>query len=299
MAGNKPQNNQWLPSLLVAICIFIFSAYGYRSCKRAAHNNDTAFRRSNSSAITNSALNNSNSTACVLSQDSIGLPEIHKGDHIISHYAYTLSFDDKEHIAYWVAYTLTADHLQHPVASRTEDFRPDNDLQNSSKLEDYRRSGYDRGHLAPAYDMRWSAQAMSESFLLSNITPQDHGFNEHIWADLENAVRIWARQHAVVYVVTGPVLTDNMESIGPDKVAVPEYFYKAVLSTDNGSSAAIGFIIPNHNLHETFWKYAVPLDSIEHVTGLKLFAKLPQSTRQSIEHSLNIQDWRTRRAFVQ
>lgn len=299
MAGNRPNNNQWLPTLLVAICIFIFLSYSYRSCKRAAHNSDSAFRRSNSRGITNSPLRNNGPAACLLPQDSLSLPEIHKRDHIISHYAYTLNFDDKDHIAYWVAYTLTADHLQQPVARRTEDFRPDDDLESSATLEDYRRSGYDRGHLAPAYDMRWSAQAMSESFLLSNITPQDHGFNEHIWADLENAVRIWARQHAVVYVVTGPVLTDNMETIGPDRVAVPEYFYKAVLSTDNGAASCIGFIIPNHNLHETFWKYAVPLDSIEHVTGLKLFAKLPSATRQNIEHSYSIQDWRTRKAFVQ
>lgn len=297
MAGNNSKNNQWLLVLLAAICIFTFLTYSFRSCQRAAHQHDIGFRKSRQS--TDHDHFGSDISAPVNPEDSLALPAISRKDHIIAHLAYTLSFDDKDHIPYWVAYTLTAAHLSQPVASRTEDFRPDNDNPASATLQDYRRSGYDRGHLAPAYDMRWSSQAMSESFLLSNITPQDHGFNEHIWADLENAVRIWARQCSVVYVVTGPVLTDNMESIGPDQVAVPEYFYKAVLSSDGANASCIGFIIPNRNLHETFWKYAVPLDSIEHLTGLKLFAKLPPAIRQNVEHHFDVSDWRTRRAFVQ
>jgi endonuclease G len=297
MAGNTSKNNQWLPVLLAAICIFIFFTYSFRSCQRAARQHAGAFTKSRKG--TDHDYFGSNISAPVKPEDSLAFPEISSKDHIVAHLAYTLSFDDKDHIPYWVAYTLTASHLSQPVASRTEDFRPDDDNPASADLQDYRRSGYDRGHLAPAYDMRWSAQAMSESFLLSNITPQNHGFNEHIWADLENAVRIWARQRSVVYVVTGPVLTDNMETIGQDHVAVPEYFYKAVMSTNGTDASCIGFIIPNHNLHETFWKYAVPLDSIEHVTGLKLFAKLPPAVRQNIEHHFEVKDWRTRRAFVQ
>lgn len=294
MAGNRPKNNQWLPTLLVAICIFIFLAYAFRSCQKAAHNTAPPFKRSVSGSYTNKK-----ATVCLQPSDSMVLPAIMPDDHIISHLGYTLSFDDKDRIAYWVAYTLTAEKLENPVAGRSENFRPDGDLENSATLEDYRRSGYDRGHLAPAYDMRWSAQAMSESFLLSNITPQNHGFNEHIWAELENAVRVWAKQDKELYVVTGPVLTDDMETIGRDKVAVPEYFYKVVLDANLSNPKSVGFIIPNRDLKESFWKYAVPMDSVEHVTGLHFFARLPEAVRNAVEHTFSARDWRTHNAFVQ
>ena len=122
-----------------------------------------------------------------------------------------------------------AEQLQASV-NRTDDFRADEAVATgSAALEDYRGSGYDRGHMAPAAAMAWSVEIMSESFLLSNISPQDPDFNRGIWRDLEAMVRDWAVLHGEVFVVTGPVLSEQLPSIGPNEVSVPESYYKVVV----------------------------------------------------------------------
>ena len=130
--------------------------------------------------------------------------------------------------------------------SRSDNFRADPEVRTGSASDaDYRRSGYDRGHLAPAADMGWSSQTMSESFYYSNMSPQVPEFNRGIWKRLEEQVRNWAVELDTIYVVTGPVLSGNMSAIGLNKVTVPNYYYKAVLYLHDNDSRMIGFIMPN------------------------------------------------------
>ncbi|MDZ7792136.1 MAG: DNA/RNA non-specific endonuclease [Spirochaetia bacterium] len=121
------------------------------------------------------------------------------------HTGYTLSYSEEHEQAEWVAYKLTIEELQGDV-ERTDNFREDKKVDTeTASLSDYRGSGYDRGHLAPAADFSWSEEAMSDTFYLSNMSPQKPGFNRGIWRSLESQVREWAIRDKALLVVTGPV----------------------------------------------------------------------------------------------
>ena len=180
---------------------------------------------------------------------------------------YREDYEDSE----WVAYTITREKLV-SVIKRTDDFRADTSITTGSATPaDYKASGYDRGHLAPAADMQWSSETMHESFLMSNMTPQAPQLNRGMWKELEENVRKWAQNFGEVTVVTGPVLekpSAEYSSIGSNKVAVPEFFYKALLSkSNNGDTIMAAFIMPNKKCEGEIWDYAVSVDEIEERTG--------------------------------
>ena len=227
---------------------------------------------------------------------------VQDADHEVHTYSgYTLCYRESYEVAEWVAYLLTKEELV-KVVGRTNDFRPDTSISTgSADLSDYKRSGYDRGHLAPAADMRWSEQAMHDCFLLSNITPQDNKFNSGIWNDLENFVRTVASRFGAVWVVTGPVLekpASGYPSIGGNKVCVPEYFYKVLLvrrPAKNGEPEtvqAIGFIIKNEKSHASIWDFAVPVDQVEERTGLDFFSLLPDDVENAVEVKWRRHGWK-------
>ena len=175
------------------------------------------------------------------------LPSPVEGEQIIEHTGYTLSYNEEAEQPSWVAYELTRDEAFGDAAEREDNFREDRAVRTgSATLDDYRGSGYDRGHMAPAADFKWSEEAMSDTFYLSNMSPQDGGLNRGLWADLEAIVRQMAVDNGKVYVVTGPVLTDGpFETIGESKVIVPHQYYKVVLDYTDPDIKAIGFVLPN------------------------------------------------------
>lgn len=231
-------------------------------------------------------------------------------DHQIRRFGnFVICYRESYEQAEWAAYCLESSELE-KNASRGNDFRPDPEITTgSASLADYKKSGYDRGHLAPAADFSFSEEAMSESFYLSNMSPQAPGLNREIWQYLEGQVRIWAKEYGRVYVVTGPVLekpADQYDSIGKNQVSVPEYYYKAILAPlyqDQDDAAepetckelkAIGFILPNQKCPDTFWDYAVTIDEIERRTGLDFFAFLEDTLENTIEGnpSMEIETWK-------
>jgi len=219
------------------------------------------------------------------------LPAITNKDAIVTHLGYTLSYNEKHEQANWVAYELTAEETQRGV-TRTNDFRPDNAVTTGSATNaDYQASGYDRGHMAPAADMSWNVQAMEESFFYSNMSPQVPGFNRGIWKKLEERVRQWAVENKDIYVVTGPVLTGDLPVIGPEKVSVPRYYYKVILDYTQPELKGIGFIMPNASSTRPLESYAVPIDSVEKVTGINFFSALPDKQEQAIEKTVCIPCW--------
>ena len=176
---------------------------------------------------------------------------------------------------------------------RKDNFREDKAVSTgSATLNDYKKSGYDRGHMAPAADFRWSFDAMNDTFYLSNMCPQTHAFNAGIWSDLEEAVRSIAYEDECIYVVTGPVLTDGpYETIGENKVAVPNYFYKVILDYSAPTVKAIGFIMPHENSKEPLSYFAVTVDEVEDMTGLDFFPLLPDDEEEKLESSLDTTLW--------
>ncbi|MFZ9657177.1 MAG: DNA/RNA non-specific endonuclease, partial [Crocinitomicaceae bacterium] len=154
----------------------------------------------------------------------LACPSLHPGEIILSHTAYSFSYNEEHEQANWVAYLLTKTHLGSGV-ERSDRFMEDPIVSTGTATNaDYAKSGYDRGHLAPAADMSWSETVMQESFYYSNMSPQLPGFNRGIWKRLEEQVRTWAEFYDSIYVVTGPVLSPELPKIGPNQVSVPKYY---------------------------------------------------------------------------
>ncbi|MCS7005477.1 MAG: DNA/RNA non-specific endonuclease [Cytophagales bacterium] len=203
---------------------------------------------------------------------------------VLSYKCFTLSFVHQFRMAEWVAYSLTKQQVLAQDMERSNDFRPDSRV-NSALPTDYLHSGYDRGHLCPSEDMNYDPVCMSESFLMTNIAPQIPDFNRGIWKSLENHVRIWAKENEVLYVVTGPVFTQNMEKIGKNQIPVPKYFYKIILDYHQPEYKMIGFLIPNEKSERSLLEFRVSVDSIEALTGIDFFPALPDHIEDKFEDS--------------
>ncbi len=213
------------------------------------------------------------------------LPVSKFNGELIRHEGYTLSYRDQFKDAEWVAYPLLAYETTGDADRKYEQFRPDPAVENGTALpSDYTRSGYDRGHLAPAGDFKFSQRIMRETFLMSNITPQEPQFNRGIWSDLENQVRVWARRDNGLYVITGPVLKPGLPTIGKtNEVSVPEKFYKVILYCNKPDIRMIGFLLNNESSNESIRQFAVPVDLIEQLTGIDFFPKIPDDLERKLE----------------
>ncbi len=210
---------------------------------------------------------------------------------IVKHEFFTLSYSEENEQAEWVAYELKRDDLSESDFERPY-FEVDKNVKTkSADWRNYKNSGYDRGHLCPAGDRRFSFEAYNETFLTSNISPQDHDFNSGIWNRLEQKVRFWAEKYDGVYVVTGGVLKGKMKTIGDENVSVPNEFYKIVLDASDGNYKAIAFVIPNKPSSQSFYEYAVSIDEIEAKTGIDFFPNLPDSIENSLEKMVNLKAW--------
>jgi endonuclease G, mitochondrial len=209
---------------------------------------------------------------------------------IVRHTYYTLSYSEPNEQAEWVYYELTADMVR-GKQKRTDDYRPDEKVSTvSAQLEDYMDSGYDRGHLCPAGDMKINLTAMTESFYLSNMSPQKKEFNDGIWNELEEKVRRWALSSGRIYVVTGGVLTSNKGKIGMDGVTIPKYFYK-VIYDPIGQGEMVAFLIPNEKSTKPLQTYVVSVDSVESLTGIDFFPELPDTIASRLESGKDFSRW--------
>lgn len=201
---------------------------------------------------------------------------------IVRHAAFTLEYDEHYEQAKWVAYMLTRQNAAGKNA-RTNNFRVDPTVKTGSATPaDYRGSGYDRGHLAPAADFKWSGRAMSETFFMSNMSPQKPSFNRDIWSRLEAQVRRWATEKDTLYIVTGGILKGSLPTIGGN-VAVPEFYFKVILLHRPPIEEAIGFILPNAGSKKHVMDFAVSVDSVESATGIDFFPALPDTIEARVE----------------
>lgn len=208
-----------------------------------------------------------------------------KGD-LLCRVGYALAHNPEHKTPDWVAEHLTREKAR-AVLARSNDFQPDPDLEPGQRAElaDYKNSGYDRGHMAPAGDMRWDKEAMSESFFLSNMSPQiGPGMNRGIWKNLEEKVRLWAIKRGELYIFTGPIYANGSseKTIGSDKVAVPTHFYKIIF--DPVRVEAIAFILPNQSLKaKDLPNYIVSVHEVEAQTGLNFLSNIDEPVQQLVE----------------
>lgn len=210
-----------------------------------------------------------------------------KGGQVLKRKGYTLSYDADYKTPQWVAWELTRKETK-GKEERTDKFLPDPDVRGAKAYTgDYTKSGYDRGHMAPAADMKWSQKAMEESFYLSNICPQNSNLNRGDWNDLEELSRQWAKKYGAIYIACGPIYdTKRPKRIGNNQVAVPNAFYKVILINDKKDPKAIGFIFPNSTGHKPLKKYMVTVDSVEKRTRIDFFPALPDEVENRIEAEL-------------
>ena len=222
---------------------------------------------------------------------SLGIPG--KADTIIDRPGYALGYIEYHEQPAWVIYIMTQTEATTKVAKRTNKFRSDPEIPTGSATTgDYRRSGYDRGHLAPAADMAFSGQTMADSFFMSNMSPQKPAFNRGIWKDLEALVRYFAITERKIVVVTGPILPKKKSvTIGTNQVTVPTHYYKVIFDL-TPPQKMIGFILPNEGSDEPLAAFAVTVDAVEKATGLNFFSKVPKEEQERLERTISTKAWK-------
>lgn len=210
---------------------------------------------------------------------------------IIKHEYYTLSYSEKAEQAEWIAYELKKRYLKKNNFQRPF-FNEDPKVKTgSADWRNYKSSGYDKGHLCPAADMGFDNSAYNDTFLTSNISPQDHDFNAGVWNRLEQKVRYWASMYNGVYVVTGGVLGNKIGTIGDEAVVVPRCFYKILLDNSNGEYKMIAFLVPNKKSDRPLYNFVVSVDSLEKITGIDFFPNLEDKIENRLEKRNDYKAW--------
>ncbi|MEL6667971.1 MAG: DNA/RNA non-specific endonuclease [Bacteroidota bacterium] len=214
---------------------------------------------------------------------------------VVHHQGFSLSYDNNWEQAEWTAHILTASQLRQQWNRRQDNWRKDDMVRGgTASTNDYRGSGYDRGHLVPFADLAWNAEWADESFMMSNISPQARQFNQGIWRELEELTRDWAKKFDRLYVITGPVMTrDPKGEIGREtKVAIPAAYFKVLLDLEDPEQKGIGFILPNQVSYDPLFEYAASIDEVEALTGLDFFGDLlPSELEDELEANGNIDLW--------
>lgn len=219
-------------------------------------------------------------------------PIKNKPEQILRRIGYTVSYNKDTRLPNWVAWHLTADRLQGNAKRQQKAFHEDEDVAEPRATDwDYYNSRYDRGHMCPAGDNKWSKEAMWQSFLFTNICPQNPNLNRGDWNEMENMCRKWAREYGDIYVVCGPVLYKGRhKTIGKNKVTVPEGFFKVVLCM-RGTPKAIGFIYKNAAGNRPKGDYVNSVDEVERITGYDFFPALPDKVERKVEAKADAKEW--------
>jgi len=212
-------------------------------------------------------------------------------NQIVKHDYYTLSYSEINEQAEWVAYELKendgrSNHFKRPFFIQDPKVKT-----GSADWRNYKKSGYDKGHLCAAADMQFDINAYNDTFFTSNISPQVHNFNDGVWNRLEEKIRYWSEKYDGIYVVTGGVLKGSLETIGKEKVSVPKYFYKVLLDESQGKYKMIAFLVPNEASDKPLYDFVVSVDSVEKLTGIDFFPKLDDATEMRLEKSSDYKDW--------
>lgn len=233
------------------------------------------------------------------------LPKIDSSENLISHKALFLVYDEHHEQAKWVLHKISTNILDGKV-SRTNDFRIDPLVKSGSAEEkdyflktkkengkfNYDGFGYDRGHLAPSADFRWSKKALSESYYYSNMSPQLPTFNRERWAELESLIRGYVYENkSDLIVYTGPILNLNLKKVprSVNGVSIPEQFFKVVI--DFKAKKAIAYLMPQEKSNYPIEYYATTIDEIETITGIDFLHQLDDETETLMENQKDIAFW--------
>ncbi|QNM85639.1 DNA/RNA non-specific endonuclease [Polaribacter pectinis] len=241
------------------------------------------FQEKNKNTSTINAIENNKANFNFLPTSTTGV--------VVKHNGYSLSYSEKHEQAEWIAYSLDKKDIVYTNRKRPY-FNEDPKVKTkSADWRSYKNSGYDRGHLCPAGDRRLTLDGYNETFLTSNISPQNHEFNAGIWNKLEQKTRYWAKKYNHLYVVTGGILENNLPTIGKDKVSVPNQFYKILLDYTEPEIKAIAFLLPHKESNKPLNNFVISIDELEEKTGIDFFPNLPDNIENKLEASSNYKNW--------
>lgn len=211
-------------------------------------------------------------------------------DTLVRYDAFDVHFNSERGIANCALYELVDNELN-GAAERGNEFMADPNVRGCPAPGDYAGSGFDRGHLVPAGDLKWSAKAMRQSFLLTNVAPMHKALNEGGWVKLEEKVREWTVRDSALLVFTGPVLSQGDTTLASGRVTVPSTYYKVIMAPCVRPMRAIAFIYPNGRCNGRLSKYAVSVDEVELKTGMDFFPTLPAEEQQRLESGIHLDAW--------
>ena len=231
--------------------------------------------------------------ATKVARHGLEIPYMYGDNTVIEHMGYTLSYNEKWRIPNWVAWELLSSELYGDF-DRAEKFGPDPSWKGRQAYDrDYVGSGWDRGHMAPSGDMKWSSQTMKECFYLTNICPQNHNLNSGVWNDLEKQTRKEAKYYGRVWICCGPIVDRGKGTIGSNKVMIPDGFFKALLAQKkDGSFTSVAFVFPNEAGDKGLASYAMSVDALEKLTGMDFFVNLDYGEQEKAEKTYDLWDWR-------
>ena len=213
---------------------------------------------------------------------------VYSAEEIIQHKYYTLNYNEDHEVANWVSYELDHDRIRNCV-KRKNNFRIDPLVSTgSAEASDYKGSGFDRGHLVPAGDMKFNAEAMSETFYFSNMSPQPGPFNQGRWSQLEHLIRAWALKYKKIWIVTGPILAPNLPTIGKrNQVSVPEEYYKVILRKEGKNYKGMAFLMHTNVPYRDLTSYATSIDHVEELSGFDFFQFLSKE-QEYVEREVDL-----------
>ena len=210
-------------------------------------------------------------------------------NQVLNYQTIRVNFNPSLRIPNCVAYELTATMVDMADAPGHENrksynYARDGKVKGCPENWEYRGSGYSRGHMAPAMDMRWDKTAMAQCFYMTNMCPQDTKLNNDHWRVLEEKVHRWAKRDKRILVYTGPIMGKKPKMIGKNKqnIAVPDAFFKVLYAPDQGR--AIAFIYENRPCPGNISKYAVTVAEVERRTGLTFSSAIPK-------RQCKVEDW--------
>ena len=216
---------------------------------------------------------------------------LNASEQIIRKTSYIVSYNKDTKIPNWVAWNLTAEHTDGSYRRLSTFYEELSVAAPRATTDDYKGSGWSRGHMCPAGDNKWDEAAMYDTFSLVNVCPQNSNLNSGLWNSIEMDCRRWARQYGDIYIICGPVfMNQEHETIGENEVYVPEAFFKVVLCL-NGIPKALGFIVRNTDGNKKRDLYYNSIDQVERITGIDFFPALPDELENKIEGEVDMNLW--------
>lgn len=212
-------------------------------------------------------------------------------EQIVEYEGFRVSFNPDNKTPNWVAWELLGSETDGPEP-RYNKFWLDENVVGCPDTRDYSNSGYDRGHLCPAADQKWSHQAMVDCFSMANMAPQDHSLNSGAWSTLEKKERLWAQRDSAIVIIAGPIYeVGDTQKIGDAGVRVPSSFYKVIIAPYLDEPRGIGFIYPNMSSPGNMKDYSMTIDEVEKITGIDFFFNLPDDIEKKIESTTSFKEW--------